>query len=144
MKRLGLTLGAALFLCAGAGWYFFIAPGRASAAESPAPAGPVYVELAPLALPVIDGDRIQQILQFTITVEAADEKAAGRIRDVQPRLADAYIQDLYGALERRRVLDGRIVDVARLRDELTRISTGVLGENTFRAILIQRVSQRMM
>jgi flagellar FliL protein len=144
MKRLGLILGAALFLCASVGWLPFPVSGHA-AAEPPVPAdAPVYVELAPLVLPVIDGDRIQQLLQFTITVEAADEKAAGRIRDVQPRLTDAYIQDLYGALERRRLLDGKILDVARLRDELTRISTGVLGENAFRAILIQRVSQRMM
>lgn len=139
MKRPGLLLAAILLSCGS--W-------EAMAEDAPPAAGsdanPVYVDLAPLVLPVIEGDRIQQVLQFTITMEVTDQKAAQHITDVKPRLTDAFIQDLYGALDRRRLMDGKMLDVARLRDELTRVSIGVLGENSFRAILIQRVSQRMM
>ena len=139
MTRLGLLAGVLLLSLGAAG-------PRAMAADegSAAPAGPIYVDLAPLVLPVIQGDKVQQVLQFTITMEVADEKAAQHISDIKPRLTDAYIQDLYGALEKRQLMDGKMLDVGRLRDELTRISVGVLGENGFRAILIQRVSQRMM
>jgi flagellar protein FliL len=154
MKRLGLILGAAFYVFGGAspGPSSLLEPRAASAAEesagAPAAAGaaadPIYVDLAPMVLPVIDGDRVQQVLQFTITVQVADQKSADHIRSVGPRLTDAYIQDLYGALDRHRVLDGKVVDVERLRDELTKVSTGILGENAFQEILIQRISQRMM
>ena len=136
MTRPGLILCAALLL---------LGAGRAAAEDAPpAQAEPVYVELVPMALPVLDGDRIQQVLQFTVTVEVENEKAAQHIVESKPRLADAFIQNLYGALDQRRLMDGKVLDVARLKDELARISTGVLGENAFRAILIQKVTQRMM
>ena len=108
------------------------------------PGDPIYVDMAPMVLPVIDGDRVQQVLQFTVTIEVPDEKAADHIRAVKPRLTDAYIQDLYGALDRRRVLDGKVLDIERLKDELKKVSVAVLGDKGFGEILIQRVSQRMM
>ena len=151
MKRLGLILAAAFYVFGGVstGTFGLLGPRAASAAEESSAAAsgstdPIYVDLAPMVLPVIDGDRIQQVLQFTITLQVADQKSADHIRSIGPRLTDAYIQDLYGALDRHRVLDGKIVDVERLRDELTKVSTGILGENAFQVILIQRISQRMM
>jgi len=118
--------------------------GSNAAAAASGAGDPIYVDLAPLVLPVIDGDRVQQVLQFTITVQVADEKAADHIRSIKPLLTDAYIQDLYGALERRRVLDGKVLDIERLKEELRRVSTNVLGDKGFEEILIQRISQRMM
>lgn len=146
MKRPGLVL-AAFLLSTG-----FLSSGTASAGEEASntaagaagPGDPIYVDLAPMVLPVIDGDRIQQVLQFTVTMQVADEKAAEHIRAEKPRLTDAFIQDLYGALDRRRVLDGKVLDIERLKDELKRVSLGVLGDNGVQDILIQRVSQRMM
>src|SRR5581483_369433 len=102
--------------------------GTNAAAAAANPGDPVYVDLAPLVLPVIDGDKVQQVLQFTVTLQVADEKTADHIRAVKPRLTDAYIQDLYGALDRRRVLDGKVLDIERLKDELKRVSVGVLGD----------------
>ena len=152
MRRLGLPLSAFVLVLALAGIvYPVVSASSAQASEEkkdeekkPGPPEPVYVDLAPMALPVIDGDKIAQVLQFTITLEVPDAEAANKITEAKPRLTDAYIQDLYGALERRQVMDGRILNVGRLRDELARISANVLGENGFKSILIQKVSQRMM
>ena len=118
--------------------------GTDASAAAAGPGDPIYVDLSPMVLPVIDGDHIQQVLQFTVTLQVADEKAAEHIRAVKPRLTDAYIQDLYGALDRRRVMDGKILDIERLKDELRRVSAGVLGDKGFEEVLIQRVSQRIM
>ncbi len=146
MTRSGLLLSA-LLLCVGLAGASAARAGEEGTNASAAAAGPgdpVYVDLAPLVLPVIDGDRVQQVLQFTVTLEVSDEKAAEHIRAVKPRLTDAYIQDLYGALDRRRVLDGKVLDIERLKDELKRVSVGILGDKGFEEVLIQRVSQRMM
>jgi hypothetical protein len=146
MKKLGLIFGAAFFLLGGGGtWYFLQTPSASAAtvAVPPAP-DPVFVDLAPLVLPVIAGNNIEQLVQITITIEVSDEGKAARVRFAKPRLADAYLQDLYGALDQRMVLDGNMLDLSRLRDALTRASIGVLGENSFSKILIQRVSQRSL
>ena len=146
MTRSGLIL-AAILLSTGlsiTGTAWAGEEGSNTAAGAAAPGDPIYVDLAPLVLPVIDGDKVQQVLQFTVTMQVADEKAADHIRAEKPRLTDAFIQDLYGALDRRRVLDGKVLDIERLKDELKRVSLGVLGQNGVQDILIQRVSQRMM
>lgn len=154
MKRFSQTSGAvALVLAAAISLTsLFAAPlalaeeegTKTAQAEGGGPNDPIFVDLAPMVLPVIDGDRIRQVLQFTVTLQVPDEKAADHVRAIRPVLTDAYIQDLYGALDRRRVLDGKIVDVARLRDELAKVSASVLGEKGFKSVLIQRVSQHIM
>jgi hypothetical protein len=148
MKQLGHTIGAVFFLLGIGATGFFLAPSTsASAAEAPVPANaadPVFIDLAPLILPVISGDNIEQIVQISITIECSDEGKAAKIRTAKPRLADAYLQDLYGAIDRHRVMDGKVLDVTRLRDELTRSSIGVLGEDSFSKILIQRIAQRVL
>jgi hypothetical protein len=148
MKKLRLILGIMILLLgAGAGWFFFMKPSQAAAATVPAPPpapDPIYVDMAPLVLPVIDGGRVDQVIQVTLVMEVADEAAAEKIRIAKPRLEDAFLQDLYGAIDRHRLLDGQVVDVSRLRDELTRSSIGVLGQKSFNKILIQRIAQRML
>jgi hypothetical protein len=147
MKQLGHAIGAVFFLLGLSTTGFFLAPPASAFAAEPvtqAAPDPVFIELAPLVLPVISGDNIEQIVQSSITIECSDEGRAAKIRTAKPRLADAYLQDLYGAIDRHQVMDGKILDVSRLRDELTRSSIGVLGEDSFSKILIQRIAQRVL
>ena len=149
MKKLGYLLGVVSLLLASS---YVLQPSQAWAGEhakegetaKAASVSPIFVDMAPLALPVMTGNTIDQIVQITITIEVPDQEKADKIKQVKPRLADAYVQNLYGAIERKAVLNGGLVDISRLRDAITRASIGVLGENSFSKILIQKVAQHAL
>ena len=60
-----------------------------------------------------------------------------------PRLNDALMLDLYGALDSRSILMANgVVDVARLKDRIVRQSAAVLGNGVVTDVLVQMITQR--
>lgn len=63
----------------------------------------------------------------------------------EPKLADAYLQELYGALGNGRAfMKGKVVDVGALKDMLSRITARVLGEEKIHDVLLQVVQQHQL
>lgn len=104
--------------------------------------GPVYVEMDPLHLPIFSADAVDQTLLLVFTLEVPDSAAADKVRVTTPRLSDAFIGQLFGVLGEKGVIDHGRVDVDRLKDELTRASRKILGDEIVKHVLIQRVSLR--
>lgn len=102
----------------------------------------VYVELHPLILPIIDDNGISQTISLVVSVEVVDQAAADKVKNLQPRLHDAFIQDMYGALNRRAVMNGGVIEVSKIKERLNRVSASVVGENTIKDVLLQVVRQR--
>lgn len=116
---------------------------EAAKAAAQAPIVPtVFVELHPLILPIIDDNGISQTVSLVVSVEVVDQAAADKVKNLQPRLHDAFIQDMYGALNRRAVMNGGVIEVSKIKERLNRVSASVVGENTIKDVLLQVVRQR--
>lgn len=101
-----------------------------------------FVEMQPLILPIIDQNGVSQMVSLVIVLEVADSKAATKVELLQPRLKDAYIQELYGVLNRHAALEGGVIKVQPLKEKLYSISKDVVGEDMVDDVLLQVVQQR--
>lgn len=139
MMRMGL-LTLLLFLLA--------VPAFASGGEDKPPVdpnAPVYVEIAPFIIPVLGASGPEELVSMIITLElAAGEDREAYVRQRLPRLNDAYVQTLYGALDRRTVKRSGLVDVALVKEKLMKATERVLGEGYVKDVLVQAVAQRRL
>lgn len=105
---------------------------------------PSYVQMEPLAVPVLtDGGRTVMV-SIEVTIEVDSEKTATSARAIRPRLNDASLTRLFGSAEKGKLLTNGAVDIFRLKDELTAAYTEILGEGTVNAVLVQNVTQRRL
>ena len=102
-----------------------------------------FVELDPLVLPIVDENGLSQTVSIVVMIEVDGDKNAAIVNQLQPRLKDAYIQELYGVLNRHVALkeDG-VIEVGAVKDRLGKISEKVLGEGVIEEVLLQVVTQR--
>lgn len=103
---------------------------------------PEYVQLDPLILPIINAQGVTQTISLVITIEVPDAVSAEKVTARAPRLKDAYIQDLYGALGRQASTQGGVVDVGAIKARLNAITRRVMGEGVTGDVLLQVVQQR--
>lgn len=101
-----------------------------------------YVELSPLILPVIGETGVTQTVSLVVSLEVPDAATAEEVKRLTPRLQDAYIQDMYGALSRKNSMEKGVLQVAPLKARLNRVTTKVLGEGKVNDVLLQVVQQR--
>ncbi len=118
--------------------------GKASDPDAPHPDFE-YLELDPLNLPVITTKGLTQQVSLLVSLEV-DFGTKDGIGLYKPRLTDAYIQDLYGALGAGfALIHGNIVDVRQIKQRLTSVTARVLGpEHKVNSVLLQVVRQRPM
>ncbi len=101
-----------------------------------------FVEIEPIILPIIDSDGVSQVVTLIVSLEVDSVEKEDYVLQLKPRLKDAYIQDMYGVLNRKASLKGGVLKVDELKARLNRISAEVLGKNKVNDILLQAVNQR--
>jgi len=104
-----------------------------------------YIQLDPISIPIITAKGLTQQVRLMVSLEIPFEQKEA-VDVYKPRLADAYIQDLYGAIGAGHALmNGNIVDVAQIKQRLTAITDKVLGPDLkANGVLLQVVQQRSM
>ncbi|PJB70545.1 MAG: flagellar basal body-associated FliL family protein [Alphaproteobacteria bacterium CG_4_9_14_3_um_filter_47_13] len=102
----------------------------------------LFVELDPLILPIVDNNGVSQIINIVIMIEVTGDKNKDLVQNLQPRLKDAYIQELYGVLNKHAALQGGVLQVGMIKERLGTISNRVLGEGVVNDVLLQVVQQR--
>ena len=101
-----------------------------------------FVKLEPIILPIIDGNGVNQVVTLILTLEVNSEENEKYVEALKPRLKDAYIQDMYGVLNKTASLDHGVVKIDEIKDRLNKISAQVLGEKKVNGVLLQVVNQR--
>lgn len=101
-----------------------------------------FVEMEPIILPIIDAQGVSQVVTMIISLEVNSEEHEKYVTLLKPRLKDAYIQDMYGVLNRKASMEGGVIKVDQLKARLNRISAKVLGQNKVNGVLLQVVNQR--
>ena len=145
MKRALVSIVVLTVLAAAgvAGW-MLLGQSKAEAASAPPPAANEtrYVKLKPFVLPVVGNRRIEQVVGLVVALEVAEPANAALVEQNVPKLTDAFITDLYGALEPARLGDGGLVSIDHVKGKLSRASDRVLGEGVVKEVLVQMVNQR--
>lgn len=101
-----------------------------------------YYELAPLVLPIINERGVTQQVSLVVSLELPYGKKS-EVQPYEPRLADAYLQDLYGALGAgQAMMQGNLLDVQAVKERLTVVTAKVLGPEKVNSVLLQVVQQR--
>lgn len=161
MKKALLALAALLVLggAAAGAYYYFQTPANAAVGETDehqeaaeaknhkeggdhGGGKTAFVEIDPLILPIIDESGVSQVVSIIIVIEAPDGDAAKEVERLTPRLKDAYIQEMYGILNKQAALKGGVVQVGMLKELLSKISEKVLGHENVSDVLLQVVQQR--
>ena len=103
-----------------------------------------FVKMDPLVLPVVGKDGVVQIINISITLEVEDAEKAKEVEKFAPRLKDAYIQDMYGALSSKTAMsDEGVIQVNAVKERLNKVTIKVMGEESgVRNVLLQAVQQR--
>lgn len=101
-----------------------------------------FVELNPIVLPIIDESGVTQVVTLVVSLEVDGEENAVYVESLSPRLKDAFIQDMYGVLNRKASMEGGMIKVNELKERLNRLSHKVLGEDKINDVLLQVVNQR--
>ena len=105
-----------------------------------------YVRLAPMVLPVITDKGITQQVSLAVTLELPYGKK-DEISAYAPRLVDAYIRDLFGAIGAGHVMmRGNVLDIEALKSRLAAVTERVLGEDKDKVheVLLQAINQAPM
>lgn len=101
-----------------------------------------FVQLDPLMLPIVDNEGVQQIVSIVIALEVGGQEDADKVKSISPRLKDAYIQDLYGVLNKHAALKGGVLQVATIKSRLNTATKKIMGDDTVHDVLLQVVQQR--
>jgi flagellar FliL protein len=147
----------ALILLGGGGagaYFYFMKPAEAatvasgehekSAKKKDAHAVSSFVQLDPLILPIINKEGVTQVVSLVIVIETPDEAGKAQVTYMTPRLKDAFIQDMYGALSQDAMMRDGIIQVGALKNRLQKVSTHVMGDGVVNNVLLQVVQQRPM
>lgn len=149
-KKVAVVAGLAVLLTAGAGGLWTsgllnaVAPAEASAKkQAKAEDGDAgrtlpettYVELDPLAAPVIGGGRIRYNVMLTLSLEIGDAAEKANVARLMPRLRDAMLMDLYARPVVRDDESGRI-DLQSVKERMIGIAREVVGEKLVRDLLV--------
>lgn len=154
MRMLFIIIGALIVLGGGAAgaYFYFMNPAEASKSENlDEHAGDhkkeyaahfEFVELDPLILPIVDISGVSQTVSLVVVLEVPDAAAKNRVLAIEPRLKDAYIQDMYGVLNKHAALKGGVLQVDMLKSRLNKISAQMVGDDQINDVLLQVVQQR--
>lgn len=149
-RKIVVVAGLAAALVLGAGGAFTggapvgVAPAEASAKkESKGEADDqsrklpetAYVQLDPLAAPVIGGGKVRYNVMLTLSLEIGDQANKANVTRIMPRLRDAMLMELYARPVVRDDESGRI-DLEAVKERMFGIARDVVGGGVVRDLLV--------
>ncbi len=99
---------------------------------------PVYVDMAPIVIPVIQGAQAVATIQIQIKLQADGKEKAIEIKRLMPKISDLFISDLYAFIPRL-LKDQERIDIATLKARLMLMTERKLGKGLLEDILVQSV-----
>jgi flagellar FliL protein len=152
LKKILIPILALLLLAGGgAGAYFFM--GKADAAAGPEAVKEakkegkaegektIYVPMQAIILPIIGRDGISQTISMVVSLQVSDQAKADKVKEALPRLADAFLSDMYGNLSSQSAMQGGVIKVSVLKERLAEITKKVMGEDMVQGVLLQVLQQ---
>lgn len=97
---------------------------------------PFYIEIERLTAPFIRDQRFVQYVVLDVSLEVVEERDADKVRQLTPRLRDAFLRELH-RLATIRPASQKLINVARVKARLLAGADRVLGPRVVRDVLVQ-------
>ena len=137
-----LVLGIALLGGAGfGGWKLYSLYLTVDEGAEPPPPPTSFVRMNGIVVPVIGTAKVEQFVTVVVTLEVLAARAPV-VQVNQPRLSDAFLTTLYGALDDRTIMKGSIVDLGAVKEKLIEAAAKTVGPDLVRDVLVQVIMQR--
>lgn len=107
----------------------------------PPPAPTAFIRMTPIVVPLIGRTRVEQFVTFVVTIEVLASEQLYAVARV-PIIRDRLLRDLYDAVDRKTIMRGELIDLAKAKKVMIESAGKVLGEATVRDVLLQVVTQR--
>ncbi len=120
--------------------------GRALAAEAVKPKGeavdgPTFIQLRPIILPIVEGNRVTRTAGLVLALELEKGKTALDFEPKRDKLRDAFITEIYTYIDQHSEAT-RVLDVSALKARLQQTSDRVLGQGFVHAVLVEQAFER--
>ncbi len=97
---------------------------------------PFFIEIERLTAPFIRDQRFVQYVVLDVSLEVVEERDADKVRQLTPRLRDAFLRELH-RLATVRPASQKLINVARVKARLLAGADRVLGPRVVRDVLVQ-------
>lgn len=116
------------------------AEAAAEAAAPPPRVEPVYMQVSPMLIPVIQGGELKRNIYIALRIELeAGKQAEGAA--AMPRLQDLYLRALYEIIPEQQKTSENL-DLQKVRERLLAISERAVGPGVVKDIVFQSVFSR--
>ncbi|MFA4994574.1 MAG: hypothetical protein WC521_04640 [Bdellovibrionales bacterium] len=105
---------------------------------------PVYVHIAPMVLPIISNDGIEQLVSLIVSVHVKDLDTANTLHKNMPRVVDSLLRHLYGGLDEGTLKKGKLVNLDRIKTTAKTAVGEIIGTENIREVLVEGIAQRML
>jgi len=105
---------------------------------------PIYVHIAPMVLPIISEDGVEQLVSLIISVHVKDLDAANTLHKNMPRVIDSLLRHLYGGLDEGTLRKGKLVNVTKIKKKSAEAVAEIIAPEDIVEVLVEGVSQRML
>jgi flagellar protein FliL len=111
------------------------------AGKEPSPGAPVFIDMQPIVLPVIEGKNVTRQVGVLLTVELAQGHVSDDVEEKRRELTDAFITELYRIYGWRSGAD-RVVNETLVKRHLQASADRILGKGVVQAVLIRRLVEQ--
>lgn len=101
-----------------------------------------YVKMDPLLLPIVNNEGLTQVVSLVVALEVSDAAKKDEVTKLMPRITDAFIQEMYGALSHQGAMKNGMVQVNMIKERLKKIVEKAAGKDMVDDVLLQVVQQR--
>ncbi len=105
---------------------------------------PIYVHIAPMTLPIISEDGVEQIVSLIISVHVKDLETANTLHRNTPRVTDSLLRHLYGGLDEGTLRKGKLVNLPKIKKKAIEAIGEIVEPDKILDVLIEGVAQRML
>lgn len=105
---------------------------------------PVYINLPPLMIPIINDYGAQQIVAMLIDLHIDTLENAEIIRSKDPVLKDALVVAMYEGLSNGTMRNANALDIIEIKNQIKKTVNEMFEGEPVLAVLIQAVAQRKL
>ena len=109
--------------------------------KEPTPGAPVFIDMQPIVLPVIEGKNVTRQVGVLLTMELAEGHVSEDVEEKRRQLTDAFITELYRIYGWRSGAD-RVVNETLVKGHLQATADRILGKGVVQAVLIRQLVEQ--
>ncbi len=135
------AVAAALLLVAHGAVAQHAKPNTSKEEKGPAIEAPTYVQMRPIILPIVEGNRVTRTAGVVVVLELEKGKTEAELEPSRIRLRDAFITELYTFIDQHKE-SARALDAVAVKERLQATSDRILGPGFVHEVLVQQAFER--